>query len=150
VGRAGHGGGFGEAFTLVSPREEEQWPRFRSVTGAPVEKIDPPDYKEWVRVTDLDRISRTRDGRKALTQLKLKTKSKDRGEGRKPTRKGGRSRGGSSAFTQSKKPKSAKDSSGSDPKFGARGNAVRRESKRRRIAKGERPGSGVRSVNRPE
>lgn len=139
VGRAGHGGGFGEAFTLVSPREEERWPRFHLVAGAPVKKIEPPDHEEWMRASDLERISRTRDGLKAFGQLKLKTKSKDRPGGRKPASKGGRHKGGST-----------KDPRESDPKFGARGHAARRESKRRPISKGERPGRGVRSVNRPE
>ena len=150
VGRAGHGGGFGEAFTLVSPREEEQWPRFRAVAGAPVTQIDPPPYEQWLRAADLERISRIRDGRKALAQIKLKSKgdaSKKRSSGRdsksNSTQSSGRKPSGS------KKSKSSKSSRESNLKFGARGKAARRESKRRPIGQSEKPGRGVRRVNRP-
>ncbi|MED6307743.1 MAG: DEAD/DEAH box helicase, partial [Planctomycetota bacterium] len=53
VGRAGHGGGAGEAFSLVTPQEEGYWKRFRSVSGTRVEIVDPPDYQSWMRPVDL-------------------------------------------------------------------------------------------------
>lgn len=152
VGRAGHGGGFGEAYTLVSPREEAQWPRFSSVAGTTVKKVKPPDFSEYMRTSDLERISRTRDGSKALAQLKLKSASSSSGTSRKSGRKqagkkaGGK--GGHASSAGSRKRRTEKKSHETKPKFGARGNAARRESKRRPIARGEKPGSGVRSVNR--
>ena len=72
-------------------------------------QVDPPDYQEWVRTADLDRIARVRDGRKALAQIRLKAKSADsnsRAAGGKPGRKGGRS--GPEAAPRSKKSKSSK------------------------------------------
>jgi superfamily II DNA/RNA helicase len=148
VGRAGHGGGFGESFTLVSPREEDHWPRFRSVAGSKVDVVEPPECEQWLRPIDLERIARTRAGNKALNQLKLK--QGDRRNAR------GSGRGGSDETEDSRHPSSRSGSGGSrkkDPasrevKFGARGKAARRTRKQRPIGKNEKPGGGVRRINK--
>lgn len=48
VGRAGHGGGFGEAFTLLDDRDEDDWQRLVSVTGTTLraEFLKDFDYDE--------------------------------------------------------------------------------------------------------
>lgn len=153
VGRAGHGGGFGEAFTLVSPREEDHWPRFRSVAGVPVKAVDPPDYEAWLRTADIDRIARIRDSRKAQAQMKLKSKSSNRsGTGSSGKKKASR-KSDKAAGEGSRRRKKTRGSKGADAgqlKFGARGQVATRQSRRRPIAKGEKPGGGVKRISRPE
>ena len=147
VGRAGHGGGFGESFTLVSPREEDHWPRFRSVAGSKVDVIEPPECEQWLRPIDLERIARTRAGTKALHQFKLKQgRHNDRASGRGDSddTEGFRhpsSRSGSGGSNK-------KDSASSEVKFGARGKAARRTRKQRPIGKNEKPGGGVRRIKK--
>lgn len=151
VGRAGHGGGFGESFTLVSPREEEVWPRFRSVAGTAVEVMEPPDCEKWMRPVDLERIARARGGAKALSKLKLRRS----GEGSEETsERGGRRRGrgssGEGADTgQSRRKRGGaaarrKQTGSQELKFGARGKNARRTRKQRPIGRDEKPGGGVR------
>jgi ATP-dependent RNA helicase RhlE len=154
VGRAGHGGGFGESFTLVSPREEEHWPRFRAVAGTKVDVVDPPECEQWLRPVDLERIARARGGTKALNRLKLQQggspysgeKNRDRsarGSGRTDPDFTERSAQGSrSGGTGSRK----KNSASGEVKFGARGKAARRTRKQRPIGKNEKPGGGVRRI----
>ena len=153
VGRAAHGGGVGEAFSLVSPREEDHWKRFRSVSGTRVQRVDPPDYEAWMRPVDLERMSRNRDGTKALRQLDLKNPRRNKASGKgKPRREPsadtvrpeGDDRGRSATGGKDRRKKSS-GSKKNDPKFGARGKATRRLSKRRAIKKGQSPGSGVRT-----
>ena len=154
VGRAAHGGGVGDAFTLVSPREEDHWKRFRSVSGTRVPRVDPPDYEPWMRPVDLERMARARDGVKALRKLELRKShtGKPAGKSRSPRQKSGsaapalgneRAQAAKEALTGRKK-KSSKKKKKDDPKFGARGNATRRLSKQRPIKRGQSPGSGVR------
>ena len=152
VGRAGHGGGFGESFTLVSPRDEQIWPRFRSVAGVRVDSIPTPDCDEWIRPVDLERISKARAGKKALAQLKLRENSRrsgpdsrERGSGSSEKARHGNAtdrQGGSGTRKRNKKHGST------ELKFGARGNAARRTKKQRPINKSDKPGGGVRRLKR--
>ena len=154
VGRAGHGGGFGESFTLVSPRDESVWPRFRSVAGTKVEAIETPDCDRWMRPVDLERLSKARGGGKALAQLRLKQGGGLPGDGEgksRRTRVARSSKPGKSARPSAGKGGGKSNSGGKakkkqagDIKFGARGKAARRSPKRRPLGKGERPGGGVR------
>ena len=152
VGRAAHGGGVGEAFSLVSPPEESHWKRFRSVSGTKVAPKDPPDYEAWMRPVDLERMARSRDGVKALRQFEFKKPRKGSGRGGGSQRRSdARDESGDPARGKERSPsgkavhkKSGKGKKQNDPKFGARGKATRRLSKRRAIKKGQSPGSGVR------
>ena len=156
VGRAAHGGGVGDAFTLVSPREEDHWKRFRSVSGTRVQRVDPPDYESWMRPVDLERIARARDGAKALRKLELRKShtGKQAAKSRSPHQKSSSAAPASTpgddraqaakAALDGRKKKSSKKKKKDDPKFGARGNATRRLSKQRPIKRGQSPGSGVR------
>ena len=151
VGRAGHGGGFGESFTLVSPRDEAIWPRFRTVSGVRVDSMPPPDCEEWLRPVDLERISQARGGDKALAQFKLKqaaSSDDDRGSwGDRRSRKG-RTHGddGPDTGRPHKSRSRKKQSASGELKFGARGNAARRTKKQRPINKKDKPGGGVRRI----
>ena len=142
VGRAGHGGGFGESFSLISHREEERWPKFRSVAGGKVEVMDPRECDQWLRPVDLERITRTRGGTKALNQLKLRQSASESSEDRfrDRGRKSGRPDGERGHFGQKKRKKSGSR----ELKFGARGNAARRSKKQKPIGKNQKPGGGVR------
>lgn len=150
VGRAGHGGGAGEAFSLVTPQEEGYWKRFRSVSGTRVEIVDPPDYQSWMRPVDLDRLARTRDGAKALRQAERKqsraTPRARQGDTRGASRDGGSevASGARNGPTKARGRSRKSTGSKSEPKFGARGKATRRLSKRRAVKKGQKPGSGIR------
>ena len=113
-----------------------------------------------MRPVDLERIARARDGVKALRQFELKKTQLGKGKGKGRGKGSGNpshshdetaERGYEHERHQSgkagKKMKSAKGKKKDDPKFGARGNATRRLSKRRAIKKGQSPGSGVRRAN---
>lgn len=142
VGRAGHGGGFGESFSLISHREEERWPKFRSVAGGKVDVMDPPECDQWLRPVDLERITKTRGGTKALNQLKLRQSASESSEDRfrDRGRKSGRPDGERGHFGKKKRKKSGSR----ELKFGARGNAARRSKKQKPIGKNQKPGGGVR------
>ena len=167
VGRAAHGGGIGNAFSLVSPREEDHWLRFRSVAGTKVGRIDPPPYEHWMREVDLERLQKTRDGEKALKNFERKAKARDeenrnKAQGRQKTRavSGGRGKSKeasgkyvpedhkSSTKTESRQGgrKKKKTEANPNPKFGARGQVTRRLGKQRPVSKGERPGGRVRKI----
>ena len=166
VGRAAHGGGVGNAFSLVSPREEDHWLRFRSVAGTKVGRIDPPPYEHWMREVDLERLQKTRDGEKALKSFERKAKlreEQDAAKGRRRTSngsKGGKSKPSGKKYNpeehrSSSKPDARqgggkrnkkKSEANANPKFGARGQVTRRLGKQRPVSKNERPGGGVRKV----
>ena len=137
----------------MSPREEDHWPRFRSVAGVPVKAVDPPDYEAWLRTADIDRISRIRDSRKAQAQMKLKSKSSNRSETVSEGKKKASRKSDKAAGEGSRRRKKTRGSKGADSgqlKFGARGQVATRQSRRRPIAKGEKPGGGVKRISRPE
>ena len=147
VGRAAHGGGVGEAFSLVTPLEETYWRGFRSVSGTRVEAVDPPEFESWMRPVDLERLARARDGAKALRQAERRQSRSSTGSGRSSsgTRKARVENTGGSTDSRKEKRGTTRDAKHkSEPKFGARGNATRRLPKRRAIKKGQKPGSGIR------
>ena len=165
VGRAAHGGGVGNAFSLVSPREEDHWLRFRSVAGTKVGRIDPPPYEHWMREVDLERLQKTRDGEKALKNFERKAKLREEQNaakgGRRNTKgsRGDKSKASGKKYDpedhrSSSKPdarhggrkKKKKSDANANPKFGARGQVTRRLGKQRPVSKNERPGGGVRKV----
>ena len=157
VGRAGHGGGFGESFTLVSPREEDHWPRFRAVAGSKVDVMDPPECEQWLRPIDLERIARARGGTKALNRLKLKQAGELDTDGRHRGRSGrgsnrtdqDASRGSGDRSSRSEEAGARKKNTASrEVKFGARGKAARRTRKQRPINKNDKPGGGVRRLKK--
>ena len=53
VGRAGHGGGFGESITLVSPVEADRWRKIASTTSTKLYPDNLPEFEKWVRPQDL-------------------------------------------------------------------------------------------------
>lgn len=135
VGRAGHGGGFGESITFVSPRDEERWPNFRRVAGAKIDKIDPPEMTEWLRPVDLERLERLERMaklRKPPPMISHDFEEESRGHivGR---------------GDKKKRNKRSRDADATDApiKFSSRGKSARRSSRARPIARGEKPGRGV-------
>jgi superfamily II DNA/RNA helicase len=138
VGRAGHGGGFGESITFVSPRDEERWPRFRTVAGAPIEKVDPPEMTEWLRPVDLERLERLERMAKLRKPPPMISHGFD-----EDTRGHIVGRG-----SKKKRNKRSRDADATDApiKFSSRGKSARRSSRARPIARGEKPGRGVKKT----
>ena len=90
VGRAGHGGGFGESFTLITPFETPRWGKIRSITKADAELEPLPDMEKWVRPQDLDRLERVRRAEKTERIEPFrgeKTKSSDKKQDKKQDKK---------------------------------------------------------------
>ena len=64
IGRAGHGGGFGESFTFVSPPERSRWKQMSKIFDERI-KADPlPDFDDYVRPQDREKLEKFRSGRK--------------------------------------------------------------------------------------
>lgn len=141
VGRAGHGGGFGEAFTLLSPLDEARWEKVRmrvkptirevaataeAAPAAPTPRRSPPPAGARPEPT----------GRAARGRQSTRTKASPppaRERGRRP-------RGTAHGAVEGARPK--RRPVGDKPRSGRRGAS-------RPIAPGEKPGRGVRRPGSP-
>ncbi len=61
VGRAGHGGGFAESFTFLTPEPDEiaRWKRQCKISSLEIEPSPTPDFSAWMRPEDRKRFERT-------------------------------------------------------------------------------------------
>ena len=131
VGRAGHGGGFGESITLVSPSEEERWRKIASATGTKLFPESLPAFEQWVRPQDIARVERLRSAEKAERKEPFRTSGASSANTSTDRSKGTGSRGGKAA-------------SRAGTRGGDRIGHGRRNAASRPIKKGQKPGSGVR------
>ena len=129
VGRAGHGGGFGESITLVAPAETERWRKISAATGTRLYPAELPEFEQWARPQDLARVERLRSAEKA-ERIEPFRDSKSSGNAPKARSSGG-ARGGKKAAR-------------SGLRGGDRIGHGRRNEASRPIKKGQKPGSGVR------
>ena len=65
IGRAGHGGGFGESFTFVSPPEKGRWKTISRIVGERIRPESIPDIETFVRPQDRAKLEKFRSGSKA-------------------------------------------------------------------------------------
>ena len=65
IGRAGHGGGFGESFTFVSPPERNRWRTISRIVGERMLPEPLPDIEEFVRPQDAAKLEKFRKGERA-------------------------------------------------------------------------------------
>lgn len=131
VGRAGHGGGEGEAITLVTPLERKRWRMIAEATGAKLRFEDLPELEAWVRPQDLDRLERVRSGLKAARMEPFRPKAEAETGAGPRERKKGAAKGGKAAARSGRR--------GGDAIKRGRGRTASRP-----ITKGEKPGGGVR------
>jgi ATP-dependent RNA helicase RhlE len=139
VGRAGHGGGFGESFTLVArdPEEDARWKRLCRLTGLELEPTPPPDMTPWMRPEDRERYDRevkrqARAAQRAMDDAHRAALETEASEAEEAQRlKGG-------------KPQSPKVKKKSTKRAGKSKHQYRGGRAKQPIAKGERPGAGVR------
>ncbi len=143
VGRAGHGGGFGESFTFVAPEAEEEsrWRRLCHITAVQLPLTPLPEMTAWMRPEDRERYDRTlrrqaRNAQRAIDQAQLASIEADEAEAETLRRKG-ISTGGAPA----EKKKSTKRAG--KPKRQFRGGRSKKP-----VAKGEKPGTGARAAKR--
>jgi len=64
IGRAGHGGGFGESFTFVSPPERSRWKQMSKIFDERIKAEPLPDIDAFVRPQDREKLEKFRSGRK--------------------------------------------------------------------------------------
>ena len=129
VGRAGHGGGFGESITLVAPAETERWRKISAATGTRLYPAELPEFEQWARPQDLARVERLRSAEKA-ERIEPFRDSKSSGNAPKAGSSVG-ARGGKKAAR-------------SGARGGDRIGHGRRNEASRPIKKGQKPGGGVR------
>jgi ATP-dependent RNA helicase RhlE len=65
IGRAGHGGGFGESFTFVAPPERSRWKQISKIVDERIRADPLPDFDEFVRPQDREKLEKFRSGRKS-------------------------------------------------------------------------------------
>lgn len=66
VGRAGHGGGFAESFTFVSPPDGQRWKKTAKIVGQRLRADPVPDIEKYIRPQDVTRLERLRSGERAV------------------------------------------------------------------------------------
>ncbi|MDG2020990.1 MAG: DEAD/DEAH box helicase [Phycisphaerales bacterium] len=66
VGRAGHGGGFAESFTFVSPPDGQRWKKIAKIVGQRLRADPVPDIEKYIRPQDVTRLERLRSGERAV------------------------------------------------------------------------------------
>ena len=116
VGRAGHGGGFGESFTFVSPPERGRWRTISKIVGERISADNLPDLGEFVRPQDAVKLEKFRSAQRATRMEPFRGKDRDllhgqprdRDQGNDRDRNGPKSR--SAAGSSSKPSKSSKTS----------------------------------------
>ena len=64
IGRAGHGGGFGESFTFVSPPERDRWKTISRIVGERIFPEPVPDIEEFVRPQDAAKLEKFRSSQR--------------------------------------------------------------------------------------
>ena len=117
VGRAGHGGDHGEAFTFIGDREQPRWERIVAMTGEEPPESPLPDLTGWLRPADLLRLEQSRTRRSHEENEETEQRGRSRKTDRSEKRSGG---------------------SGKDP------SKYRRPRRSRPIGKNQKPGTGVR------
>ena len=127
VGRAGHGGGKGEAVTLVTPDERKRWHTISEATNARLRFEDLPDFEEWIRPQDALRIEKIRSPAKAERIESFRRSSTSP----RKNRKAGAAEGGKAAAKSGRR--------GGDSIRKGRGKGASMP-----IPKGQKPGGGVR------
>jgi len=143
VGRAGHGGGFGESFTFVShePEEESRWERLCRFTSVSLQPSALPDMIPWMRPEDKERYDRSlrkqvRQVQRSMDQARLASIEADEEEIESRRRKG-ISVGGEPAEQKKSTKRAGK------PKRQFRGGRSKKP-----VSKGEKPGTGARAAKR--
>jgi ATP-dependent RNA helicase RhlE len=138
VGRAGHGGGSGESFTLVSnePEEVSRWRRLCRLTSVSLSTTPLPDIKPWMRPEDLERYERS-NKRQARAALKKKDDAaREAMEAEAIESEGARVKsGGLKAPTVRKK---------TTKRAGKAKHQYRGGASKKPVSKSEKPGGGVR------
>ena len=132
VGRAGHGGGFGESITLVSPVEADRWRKIASTTSTKLYPDTLPEFEKWVRPQDLVRVERLRSAEKAERKEPFRQSASDTTDD------------SSTGTDQEKGSRGGKAAARSGSRGGDRIGHGRRNSASRPIKRGEKPGGGVR------
>ena len=149
IGRAGHGGGFGESFTFVAPLDGDRWRKISRVTGTRLYPEDLPDVDKWIRPQDLERIERLRNAAKTerieafrgdsidelLAPDQETTKDEKLPKGDKKS--GGKAKSGKNTV-------GGKNAARGGLRGGDRIGHGRRNEASRPISKGQKPGGGVR------
>jgi ATP-dependent RNA helicase RhlE len=129
VGRAGHGGGTAEAFTFRCPADRERWSHVEGAMRVELTPSAPPAHREYLRMQD--RVAPDTEA----------PRPKPRGAARAGRRKdAGAAREPKLADMIRRAPKRPRRGAG-----GARpGNVGRGTQRKQPIAKGQKPGGGVR------
>jgi ATP-dependent RNA helicase RhlE len=129
VGRAGHGGGTAEAFTFRCPADRERWAHVEGAMRVELEPSAPPAHREYLRMQD--RVAPDAEA----------PRPKPRGAARPGRRKdAGSAREPKLADMIRRAPKRPRrGASGARP-----GNVGRGTQRKQPIAKGQKPGGGVR------
>lgn len=121
VGRAGHGGGFGEAFSFVAPDERDDWRRIARIAHVDAQPEMAPGFEP------------PRESKAEAAKARAASEADEKDDG------GGRT-------TRSKRRGGKDDRSGSDRRSrqSARKSGLKRRSRASRpVRKGEKPGGGV-------
>ena len=97
VGRAGHGGGFGESFTFVSPPERDRWKTISRIVGERIYPEPIPDIEKFVRPQDAEKLEKFRKSARTTRMEPFRNRG-----GTDDARRG--SRGGASGPSKSPPP----------------------------------------------
>lgn len=141
VGRAGHGGGFGESFTFVStePEEDGRWRRLCRLTGIELLPSALPDMTAWMRPEDRERYDRdlkrqARAAQKAMDDAHRAALEAEATEAEEARRlKGG-------------KPQSPQERKKTTKRAGKAKHQYRGGAAKKPVSKSDRPGRGVRKA----
>jgi ATP-dependent RNA helicase RhlE len=127
VGRAGHGGGTAEAFTFRCPADRERWSQVEGTMRVKLEPSAPPAHRDYLRMQD--RVAPDAEAPRAPV----------RGAGRQARAR--RAKEPKLADMIKRAPKRPRRGKGAGAGPGAAGRGTQRKQP---IAKGQKPGRGVR------
>ncbi|MFO0827543.1 MAG: DEAD/DEAH box helicase [Phycisphaerales bacterium] len=134
VGRAGHGGGFGESFTFVTSEADEvsRWKRIAKIAHVDLAATSLPDVGEWMRPEDRERFRR--DTERVVRRKQAKA---DRDQERSIDAKLEAERDAKKRRPEERKKTTKR--AGKPTRSGRGGGA-------KRVTSGEQPGTGVRRI----
>lgn len=136
VGRAGHGGGFGESFTFISPPERQRWKMVSKIVGERIKAEPVPDIDEFVRPQDALKLEKFRSSQRSMRlepfrnpagddkvkrdQSGSKAPDADSGKGRKKANPGASNATSTKTRTQTKTKTKTHPKSKADKKAGTK------------------------------
>lgn len=142
VGRAGHGGGSGESFTFVSPEPEEagRWKRLVRLTKVELHASPLPDMTAWMRPEDRERFERSLRRNAAALQRELDRAQREELEAGEDELMEKPAPGKKGAAPPKRDPRVKKKTT---KRAGKAKSQLRGGRASQPVAKGERPGTGV-------